>query len=295
MRIAVTGASGFIGGHLVPALRGAGHDVVRLVRRAPTAADEVRWDPTTGTVDTHALGHVDAVVHLAGPGIGERRWTRRYKHELITARVQGTATIARTLAAMNPRPQVLVSVSGIGYYGDTGSNPVEESAPSGATFAAETCRRWEGAAAPAVEADIRVVHPRSAPVMARRGGAFGRLRLVLNSGLGGPLGSGRQYWSWITIEDEIRSMLFALEDAHLHGPVNFCAPTAVTNAELMRACARALHRPALVPVPAFALRIVLGEFANELLINQRVVPRKLLDAGFTFSHPDIDGAARTLA
>lgn len=295
MRIAVTGASGFLGGHLVPALRAAGHDVVTLVRRAPSSSAEVRWDPAAGLIDTASLGRVDAAVHLAGVGIGDRRWSRRYKHEVIASRVQGTTTLARALAAMEPAPQVLVSASGIGYYGDTGPMLTDESGPSGTTFAAEVCRQWELAAAPAVEAGVRVVLARSAPVIARHGGAYGRLRLVLQTGLGGPLGSGRQYWSWITVDDEIRAMLFALDETSLHGPVNFCAPTPVTNAELMRACARALHRPALVPVPAFVLRIVLGEFAGELLIDQRIVPRKLLDAGFTFMHSDINAAARILA
>ncbi|HSF26501.1 MAG TPA: TIGR01777 family oxidoreductase [Actinomycetes bacterium] len=295
MRVAVTGASGFIGGHLVPALRTAGHDVVRLVRRAPSAPDEVSWDPQSGVVDTAALGRVDAAIHLAGAGIGDRRWTTGYKRTVIDSRVEGTSTLARALAAMDPRPAVLVSASGIGYYGETGPTPTDESGPLDDTFAAQVCQQWESAADPAREAGIRVVHPRSAPVIARRGGAYGRLRLVLRTGLGGPLGSGRQYWSWITLEDEIRAMLFALEQARLEGPVNFVAPNPVTNAELMRACARALHRPALVPVPAFALRLVLGEFATELLISQRIVPRKLLDAGFSFTHAEIDEAAKTLA
>jgi uncharacterized protein (TIGR01777 family) len=268
--------------------------VVRLVRRPASAPDEVRWDPAAGEIDEAALGHVDAAVNLAGAGVGDHRWTASYKRELMASRVDATSTIARALARMQPTPRVLVSASAVGWYGDTGREPVDETGAPGRTYLAEICRRWEQAAAPAADAGIRVVHPRSALIMAARGGAFGRLRLALLTGLGGPLGSGRQYWSWITIDDEVRALQFLLGHESLSGPVNLSAPVPVTNAEVTRACARALHRPALVPVPAVALRTVLGEFATEMLIDQRVEPARLKESGFRFEHPDIDTAARAV-
>lgn len=293
MRVAVTGATGLIGSHLVPALRASGHDVVRLTRHAPSEPEDVRWDPAAGSIDP-ALGHVDAAVNLSGANVGAKRWTDEYKRVIHDSRVDSTRTIARALAAMDPTPTVLVSASAIGYYGDTGETAVDEDAPSGDTFLAGACRDWEAAADPARDAGIRVVNPRTGLVMAPDEGAFGRMLPLFKLGLGGPLGSGRQYWSWVTLEDEVRALVWALEHPEVSGPVNVTGPVPVTNAEVTRALARALSRPAVLPAPAFALRAALGEFASEVLASQRVLPRRLRDSGFSFTAPDIDAAVSSL-
>jgi uncharacterized protein (TIGR01777 family) len=293
MKIAITGASGLIGSALVPSLHGDGHDVVRLVRRAPVAADEARWDPTTGTVDVDRLAGSDAIIHLAGVGVGDKRWSEAYKHEILASRVQGTTTIARAAAAMDPPPSVLVSAAAIGYYGDTGSRAVDESAPKGEGFLADVVERWEAAADPAREAGIRVVHPRSGLVLTKEGGAYGRMQLLFRLGLGGRLGSGQQYWSFITMADEVAALTYLLT-SDLEGPVNLTAPAPATNAEVTRALGAVLHRPTVLAVPSFAIRTALGEFSSEVLGSSRVIPRRLTEAGFTFQHPDIDAAAATL-
>ncbi|MFE2869597.1 TIGR01777 family oxidoreductase [Embleya sp. NPDC059259] len=290
MRIAVTGSSGLLGSALVRSLTADGHQVVRLVRRAPTEPDEVRWDPHAGTVDTAALGPVDAAVHLAGAGVGDKRWTAAYKRELHDSRVLGTAAVARALAGLKPTPRVLLSASGVGYYGDTGDREVDESFPAGSSFLAGLCVEWEAATAPAAEAGIRVVHLRTGLVLARSGGALGPMFPLVKAGLGGRLGSGRQYWSFISLADEIAAMRHALDHPDLAGPVNLTAPHPVTNAEVTKALGRALHRPTILPAPAFALRAVLGEFGAEILTGQRVLPRALLASGFTFTHPTITPA-----
>ncbi len=294
MKIAVTGASGLIGSALVPALRDGGHEVVRLVRRAPTSPDEVRWDPAAGTVDREGLAGTEAVVHLAGAGVGDHRWTDAYKREIHDSRTLGTSTIARAMAQLDPLPRVLVSASAIGYYGDTGDRAVDESSPRGAGFLAEVVEDWEAAADAARTAGIRVVHPRSGLVMARKGGAWGRLLPLVKLGLGGRLGSGRQYWSFITLADEVRALSFLLDGA-VTGPVNLTAPAPATNAEVTRAMGASLHRPTILPVPAFALKIVLGEFSSEVLGSARVLPKVLEEAGFSFRHPDLASAVATLS
>jgi uncharacterized protein len=286
MRIAITGASGLIGGALAPHLRAQGHDVVRLVRRPPREADEAHWDPG-GTVDQDRLAGTDAVVHLAGTGIGDRRWTDAYKRKIRQSRVDGTQTISRLMAELDPRPKVLVSASGIDWYGPTGDQAVDETDPPGSGFLAEVCHAWEQAADPAREAGIRVVHARSAIVVAGKGGAFGRLTPVFRLGLGGRLGSGRQWWSLISLEDEVRALTFLVEQERLAGGVNLAA-TSATNAEITRALGRALGRPTLFPVPAPVLRMVLGELSAQVLGSVRVEPRRLREAGFVFHHPDVD-------
>jgi uncharacterized protein len=289
VQIAITGSTGLIGKALVRALRDEGLTVIRLVRRPASADDEVRWDPFGG-VDSGALEGVDGVVHLAGAGIGDHRWTETYKREVRDSRVEGTRTLARALAGLSRRPAVLVAASAVGFYGDTGDQAVDESAPEGEGFLSALCRDWEAAAQPAVDAGIRVVHPRTGVVLAREGGLLGKTLPLFRLGLGGRLASGRQWMSWISLADQVAALRFLLHDG-LQGPVNLTAPEPVTNAAFTSAVGRALHRPARFIVPAPALRLALGEFADEgALISQRVLPDRLRKAGFTFRHPDIDTA-----
>lgn len=292
MRIAVTGASGLIGSALVRSLLSDGHTVLRLVRRPPRGEDEVRWDPARQEVDTGRLAGTEAVVHLAGAGVGDHRWTAAYKKEIRDSRVLGTGAVAKALAGMDAPPRVLVSGSAIGIYGDTGSRPVDEGAPPGEGFLADVCREWEGATAPAEEAGIRVVHARTGLVVSRKGGAWGRLFPLFSMGLGGRLGDGRQYWSFISMHDEIAALRHLLERSDLSGPVNLTAPEPVTNAEVTAAMGRVLKRPTLLHVPAPVLRAALGDFSSDVLGSQRVLPRRLLDSGFAFAHPSIDEAIR---
>ncbi|MDP1877670.1 MAG: TIGR01777 family oxidoreductase [Actinomycetota bacterium] len=293
MKIAVTGASGLIGSALVPHLRSAGHDVVRLVRRPSAAPDEVAWDPAVGTVDLGALAGTEAVVHLAGAGVGDHRWTDDYKRTILDSRVDGTHAISRAMAQLDPRPRVLVSASAIGWYGDTGARAVDETASPGTGFLANVVRAWEAAATPAAEAGIRVVHPRSGLVVSADGGAWERMLPLFKLGLGGRMGSGRQYWSWISLRDEICALQFLVEQEHLSGPVNLTGPRPATNAEVTAAMGRVLGRPTLLPVPSFALRAVLGEFSSEVLGSLRVEPAVLTAAGFAFQDPTIDDAIRS--
>lgn len=292
MRVAVTGASGLIGTSLVPALVARGHEVIRLVRRTPSAADEVRWDPTRGEVDLAGLAGIDGVVHLAGAGVGDHRWTDAYKAEIRASRVDGTRTIATALAALDPRPRVLVSGSAIGFYGDTGDSAVTEDSPAGSGFLADVVVAWEAAAVPAVDAGIRVTYARTGLVMSTDGGALAKMVPLFKLGVGGRLGSGRQYWSFISLADEVRALITLLEDDRYRGPVNLTAPTPVTNAVATSILGRILGRPTVLPVPSFALRTVLGEFASDVLGSQRVLPEVLTDEGFTWEHPDIESALR---
>lgn len=288
MRIAVTGASGFIGGALVPHLRAHGHEVLRMVRRPSGASDEVMWDPMGGTVDVAGLAGVDAVIHLAGAGVGDHRWTDSYKATIRESRVVGTTTLATALASMQQPPSVLVSGSAIGFYGDTGNLAVDEGAPAGSGFLADVVVGWEAAAQPARDAGIRVVHPRTGLVIAGRGGAWAKLWPLVRLGVGGKFGSGRQWWSFISMRDELAALSFLLEQ--LEGPVNLTAPNPVTNAEMVKAMGRLLKRPTVLPVPAKALEIALGEFSSEILGSARVLPTRLVEAGFTFQDPTIDTA-----
>ncbi len=290
MRVAVTGASGLIGSALVPALRAQGHEVIRLVRRAPAAPDEVRWDPTTGDVDLAGLAGVEGIVHLAGAGVGDHRWTDAYKAEILNSRVQGTDTIARAAAALDPRPAVLVSGSAIGFYGDTGDRAVDESAPQGAGFLADVVADWEAAAAPAIDAGIRVPFARTGLVVSSKGGAWKRILPIFKAGLGGRIGSGKQYWSYISLRDEVAALIALLTDERYVGPVNLTAPVPVTNAEVTKAMGEVLSRPTLLPVPGIALKVALGEFSSDVLGSQRVVPGVLEGTGFTWNDPSIASA-----
>ncbi len=293
MRIAVTGASGLIGSALTSRLRADGHQVLRLVRRPPRADDEVAWDPVAGTVDTAGLAGTRAVAHLAGAGVGDHRWTAAYKREIADSRVRGTRVLSEAIAGMRPAPEVLLSGSAIGWYGDTGDREVDESAPAGDGFLAEVCRDWEAATAPAEAAGIRVARLRTGIVFAAGGGAWARLAPIFRLGLGGRLGDGRQWWSHISLADEVAAIVFLL-GADVRGPVNLTAPQPVTNAEATRIIAAALRRPAALPVPAFALRAAVGELAADVLASQRVRPSALLDAGFSFAQPTFADVVRAL-
>lgn len=290
--IAVTGASGLIGRALVPALRAQGHRVLRLVRKTATSADEVQWDPKAGTVDLEALAGPRAVIHLAGAGVGDHRWTDAYKQEIRDSRVLGTRTIATAMAALQPKPAVLVAGSAIGWYGDTGDRAVDESSPAGTGFLADVVESWEAAADPARDAGIRVVHARTGLVVAKQGGAWARLFPIFRLGLGGKLGSGRQYWSWISLRDEVSALMY-LVDSNLTGPVNLTAPNPATNAEVTAAMGKVLGRPTLFPVPAVALKTALGEFSTEILSSARVLPKVLEQAGFQWQDRDIASAIST--
>lgn len=292
MRYAVTGASGLIGGALVRHLRGQGNEVVRLVRRDPQGPDEVRWDPKAGTVDVAGLAGTDVVVHLAGAGVGDHRWTDEYKREILDSRVDGTHTIVRAMLELDPRPRALVAGSAIGYYGDTGDRAVDESSPAGTGFLADVVRAWEAASEPAAAAGIRVTHARTGLVVAKEGGAWSRMFPLFRLGLGGRMGSGRQYWSWISLRDEVRALQFLAGREDLSGAVNLVAPQPSTNAEITAAMGRVLGRPTLFPVPALALKTVLGEFSSEVLGSIRVLPTVLEQNGFTWLDPTISSAVR---
>lgn len=292
MKIAITGASGLIGSALVPALRADGHDVLRLVRRAPGAADEVRWDPAHRQLDPAALTGVDAVVNLAGVGIGDKRWTEQYKRAVLDSRVDATETVSGAIAAAEPRPRTLLSASAIGWYGDTGAAAVDETAHAGGDYLAEVCSRWEDATAAAERAGVRVAHLRTGLVLGR-GGLLGKLLPLVKLGLGGPLASGRQYWSWISLADEVGAVRHLLS-ADVAGPVNLTGPLPVTNREFTKILASVLHRPAIAPpVPRLALRLVVGEFADAgIVAGQRVLPTVLQDSGYRFEHGTAEQALR---
>lgn len=292
MKIAVTGASGLIGTPLVAELRSRGHDVFRLVRRAAAAPDEITWNPASGFVDLGALAGTDVVFHLAGAGVGDHRWTDAYKQEIRDSRVMGTDTISRAMAQLDPRPAVLVSASAIGFYGDTGDRAVTEVDPAGHGFLADVVVAWEAAANPAREAGIRVVHPRTGLVVSADGGAWGRMFPLFKAGIGGKLGNGKQYWSWISLRDEISALIFLMENPALSGPVNLTGPTPDTNAEITTIMGKVLRRPTLLPVPRIALTTVLGEFSTEVLSSSRVLPAVLEQQGFVFKDPTVESAIR---
>ena len=295
MKVAVTGSSGLIGTALATSLRSDGHQVIRLVRRPPRSADEVRWDPRaadagllpSGPAVPSALEGVDACVHLAGAGIGDHRWTKRYKAEIRASRVLGTRALAGALAKLGKPPATLVAASAIGWYGDTGGREVDESAPGGTAFLARLVRDWEAAAGPAAEAGIRVVHTRSGLVFTPIGGIRGRLLPLARLGLCPRFGSGGQVLSWISLTDEIGAIRFLLDRKDLSGPVNLTAPEPVTNGGFTAALHAAVGRRDLpwLRVPGPVLRLGLGEASVELLTSTRVTPRRLMDVGYQFRYP----------
>ncbi len=294
MKIAVTGATGLIGSALCGSLTADGHNVLRLVRRKPQNSAEVEWNPRTGDVDLAGLENVQAIVHLAGAGVGDHRWTDDYKREIRDSRVLGTTTIAKAAAALDPKPEALVCGSAIGYYGDRGDEVLTEESAKGTGFLCDVVADWEAAADPAREADIRVVHARTGLVVSQQGGAWQRMIKLFKAGIGGRLGSGRQYWSFISIEDEVAALRFLIDNNGLRGPVNLTAPNPITNNDATKDLAHALHRPAALPVPSFALKAALGEFSSEVLSSSRVIPQRLSDAGFQWSAPTMDAALKQI-
>lgn len=290
MKIAVSGASGLLGVALVPALESAGHDVVRLVRRDARGDGEVAWDPGRRTVDRDRLVGVEAAVNLSGATIG-RRWTASRKAEILSSRIDTTHLLAKTLAELEPRPRVLVSAGGIGIYGDRGDEILTEDSALGAeAFLPEVGKAWEAAADPARAAGIRVVSFRQGVVLTRHGGILERLLTPFKLGVGGRLGSGRQWLSWVGLDDLVTAYRFALE-GELAGPVNLAAPNPVTNAQFTKALGKAIRRPTIFPVPALAAKAVFGEMAEEVLLEgQRALPARLLDAGFDFAYPELEAA-----
>jgi len=292
MRIVVTGASGLIGGALLPSLRAGGHEVLRLVRRSPSSGDEVRWDPLTKQIDAARLEGLDAVVHLSGENIAAGRWTDAKKARLRSSRVGSTRFLSETLAGLTRKPSVLVSASALGYYGDRGDAWVGETDPPAADFFGQLSVEWEAAAAHAAHAGIRVVHPRTGVVLSPTGGALGKMLRPFRLGVGGVVGSGRQYFSWIALDDVVGVIQHLLARSDLVGPVNVSSPEPVTNAELTKTLGRVLGRPTIVPVPAFALRIAFGEVADALLASTRMRPERLLATAYRFRFPELEGALR---
>ena len=292
MNILISGASGLIGSAMVKSLSEAGHAVRRLVRREAGPA-EVRWDPAAGRLDAADLEGLDAVVHLAGENIAAGRWSRRRRARIRDSRTVGTRLLSRTLAGLADPPGVFISASAVGFYGDRGDQQLDERSPPGSGFLAEVCRQWEAATDPAAGAGIRAVQLRTGMVLASHGGALAKMLPIFRLGLGGRLGGGRQYVSWITLDDVAGAVGHVLLDETLRGPVNLVAPQPVTNRRFTAALGRVLKRPTWLPAPALALRIVLGQMAEELLLaGARVMPKRLLDAGYQFRHPELEAALR---
>jgi len=296
MRVAITGSTGLVGSVVVTSLSAAGHEVVRLVRRAPAPGEKaVRWDPEKGEVDAAGLEGLDDVVHLAGENIASGRWNAARKAAIRASRVNGTRLLCDALAGLARPPKTLVCASAIGYYGDRGADVLTEESPPGAGFLPDVCREWEAASEPAARKGIRVVVLRIGVVLSPKGGALSRMLPPFRAGLGGVIGNGSQYVSWVALDDLVGIVLHALRSGELRGPVNAVAPVPVTNRELTEALGKVLSRPTLFPVPAFALRLAVGEMADALLLaSARVVPRRLEETGYPFRFPELGGALRHL-
>ncbi|MEY4421547.1 MAG: hypothetical protein RL581_85 [Actinomycetota bacterium] len=290
-RIAITGASGLIGTALVGKLKSDGYTVQRLVRRPTVSPEEIFWNPAQSEIDLDSLAGVDAVIHLAGAGVGDKRWTKKYRSEILNSRLLGTTTIANAVSQV--KPKVFISSSAIGWYGETGNRAVIESDRGGDDFLSAVCREWEAAAD--LAGDVRTLKIRTGLVLDPTGGALGRMLPLFRFGLGGKLGNGKQWWSWITLHDHLRAIEFLMENNQISGAVNLTSPNPVTNQEFTSALARALRRPALFPAPAFALKAALGGFSTEILGSKKVLPGVLQDAGFNFDFPHIGPALDALA
>ncbi|EKX63254.1 TIGR01777 family oxidoreductase [Streptomyces ipomoeae] len=292
-RVVIAGASGLIGSALARSLTEDGYEVLRLVRREPRTAGEVRWDPEAGRVDAAGLEGCAAVVNLAGAGVASRRWTKAYKATIRNSRVHGTSTLAAAVASLDTPPSVFVNGSAIGFYGSTGDREVDESAPPGRGFLPELCVEWEAATGPAAEAGVRTVFARTGLVVARGGGAWGSLFPLFKAGLGGRMGDGRQYWSFISLYDEVAALRHLISTPSLSGPFNLTAPTPLTNRDITAAMGKVLHRPTVFTVPGVALRLALGEVSGDVLGSTRAVPTRLLESGFRFTFPEIEDAIRS--
>jgi uncharacterized protein (TIGR01777 family) len=290
MHILVTGSSGLIGTALVRRLGSQGHRVTRLVRRAPRPG-EARWDPEAGTIDAAVVDGVDAIVNLAGAGIGDHRWTDEYKRTLVDSRVRGTTLLARTIAEASKRPSVLLSGSAVGIYGARGDEEIDETSALGDDFLADLCRQWEAATDPAAQAGVRVAHLRTGLVLSGQGGALKKQLKLFKLGLGGRIGSGKQWQSWISLEDHVSAMVHLLSHS-VSGPVNVTAPHPVRQAQFADALGHELHRPTILPIPGFGPKLLLGRELVEhlLLTGQRVLPRALAKSGFQFAHPTLEVA-----
>lgn len=293
LTILITGASGLIGTRLTQALEAAGHTVLAAVRRTPKSDREIRWDPKRGEIDRTKLDGIDAVVHLAGANIAGKRWTEAYKKQIRDSRVDGTHLISETIAGLERKPRVFACSSAIGYYGDRGAAELDESSSPGEGFLPDVCIEWESACQPARDAGIRTVNMRTGVVLSTEGGALKTMLLPFKLGMGGVLGSGEQYFSWIDLDDIVSAMQFLLANDSLSGPVNLVAPHPVTNREYTKTLGKVLGRPTIFPVPAFAARLALGEMADALLLaSTRVFPRELERAGFRFAYPQLEPALR---
>jgi uncharacterized protein (TIGR01777 family) len=288
-KVAVTGSSGLIGSSLVTQLKSTGYEVQKLVRRKPRASDEVFWDPIKGEIDLTALDGVDTFIHLAGAGVGDKRWSAAYRSEILNSRLLGTTTIAN--ACQQLQSSLFISASAIGYYGETGNRTVTETDKGGSDFLSVVCREWEAVAD--LAPSVRTIKLRTGLVLDPTGGALGRMLPIFKFGLGGKLGSGKQWWSWITLHDHIRAIIH-LMNSKIEGPVNLTSPNPVTNQEFTAALARALNRPAIFPAPAFALKLILGGFSSEVLGSKRVLPKVLLDSKFEFDYPHLLEAIKAL-
>jgi uncharacterized protein (TIGR01777 family) len=292
--VLVSGPTGLIGSALIPALEERGHRVRRLTRSGGSAENTVWWDPSAGEIDTGRLDGVDAVVHLAGESI-VGRWTRAKKARIRESRVRGTRLLAETLAGLPEPPAIMVSASASGYYGDRGNELLSEESAPGGNFLAGVCEEWEAAANPARQVGVRVVHPRFGIVLSTAGGALGTTLPIFRLGAGGKIGSGRQYWSWVVIDDVVGAILHALEEDSLNGPVNVTVPDPLTNAEYTRTLGHVLGRPTIFPLPAPAARVLLGQVADELLLaSQRIEPVRLKETGYSYRYPELEGALRYL-
>ncbi len=295
MKVLVTGASGLIGSALTPRLTAAGHTVITAVRRPSTSPTVLSWDPIAGTIDSHKLEGVDAIIHLAGAGIGDKRWTPEYKQEILDSRVKGTRLIAEAIASMNTRPSVFLSGSAIGIYGSRGDEVLDETSSVADDFLAKVCVDWEAAAQPAIDASVRTVFLRTGIVLSKNGGALKKQLPIFKLGLGGTFGSGKQWQSWISIDDEVGAIVHLLSSS-VSGPVNLTAPNPVTSKEFTRTLGKVLKRPAFAKIPSFGPKALLGSelVQNLLLSGQRVTPNVLQKDGYTFAHPELEVALRAL-
>lgn len=297
MNILVSGSTGLVGNALIPALTTAGHEVIRLVRsksKAP-ARELVHWDPAANYIDAAGLEGLDAVVHLAGESIAAGRWTDAKKARIRDSRVQGTRLLCETLAHTTRPPTTLVCASAIGFYGDRGDETLTERSPAGTGFLADVCQEWEAATDPARQKGIRVVNCRFGVILSQAGGALAKMLTPFKLGMGGIVGNGQQYMSWITLDDIVGVLLYALTTRDLQGPVNVVSPQPVTNLEFTKALGSVLHRPTVMPLPAFAARLAFGEMADALLLSSsRVLPTRLQEAGYTFRHPELTAGLRAV-